>query len=624
MLYARAMPRPTGPSCVAVLCALTVGCSREPKGEGPAQTPAASTRANAVEAEPLAPDYNVVLLGIDGLTDAVVSRLLEEGKLKNFQYLREHGSYGRVTSIDPTSSPPLWATIATGMQREKHGITDFTTQGLRGKTIPVNRTHRRTKAIWNILSERKKSVGVVGYFTTWPAEEVSGFLISDVSVLPVRRGYHPPDLRTTMCEVLAPYIACGAEEESKVGAKNLDEQFEHFTPRMLELFDEIGSELVNDYDALKRATTYAEDEREQYRAFLRNNPLVAEAVFDAGFVDRMRFEYAKKLYRPDLDFFTLYLKGPDIVSHHSWGYYEPGPGIDAQEIHHYKDLVPNYYLFIDRVLGYFLEAAGPDTVIVLVADHGFERRASVLIYDVNALLHTLGYLEYGPDRQIRRDRIFDPKEYWWRDVERRELQVDLETMFPNRDLRQDSAKLEAIMQELRAIRVGEMALFEQVQSFPKKKPGRHVIQVVIDRRFGTPAFQRKHPKLEQHEIRIGSRDYPLSDYFEYSLTEGQHSTTDGVVGLIGPAIRASERPIEGLSVLDITPTLLRIYGLPIATDMDGSAPTNVFRPEFLLAHPVRYVDTYETPGSPREEPPAEEAPTERNTMEQLRSLGYVQ
>lgn len=605
---------------VALACGLACGCSRQPRATEPATDPT----PDATPTEAPHPPSKVVLLGIDGLTDVVLSRLLEQGKLPSFQHVRKHGSYGRITSIDPTSSPPLWATIATGMQREKHGITDFTARGPQGKTIPVNRTHRRTKAIWNILSESRKSVGVVGYFTTWPAEDVSGFMISDVSVLPVRRGYHPPELRTTMCEVLAPYVACPADEDGKLGDKRLDEQFEHFTPRMFELFDEIGRELVNDYDTLKHAQRYGEDEREQYRGFLRDHRLVAEAIYDAGFVDRMRFEYAKKLYRPDIDFFALYLKGPDIVSHHSWGYYEPRPGLDPEEVRHYKDIVPNYYSFIDRVLGYFLEAGGPDTVIVLLADHGFERRDSVLLYDVNAVLHTLGYLEYDADGQIRKDKIFDPKEYWWRDVERRELQVDLANLVPNRDPREDSAKIDGIIESLRAIRVGEIPLFEQVQSFPKKKPGRYVIQVMIDRRFGMPAFQRKHPKLEEQKIRIGSRDHRLSDYFQYSFTEGQHSTTDGVLAMIGPVIRQSERPVEGVSVLDITPTLLRIYGLPIAADMDGSVPTNVFRPEFLVAHPVRYVPTYETPGKRPEEAAVEAAPTEQNTMEQLRSLGYVQ
>jgi hypothetical protein len=38
---------------------------------------------------------------------------------------------------------------------------------------------RKVKALWNILSEKDRRVGVVGWWATWPAESVKGVIVSD-------------------------------------------------------------------------------------------------------------------------------------------------------------------------------------------------------------------------------------------------------------------------------------------------------------------------------------------------------------------------------------------------------------------------------------------------------------
>ena len=38
---------------------------------------------------------------------------------------------------------------------------------------------RKVKALWNIASEKDKKVAVVGYWPTWPPEEINGSMVSD-------------------------------------------------------------------------------------------------------------------------------------------------------------------------------------------------------------------------------------------------------------------------------------------------------------------------------------------------------------------------------------------------------------------------------------------------------------
>ncbi|MCK4511718.1 alkaline phosphatase family protein [bacterium] len=66
----------------------------------------------------------------------------------------------------------------------------------------------------------------------------------------------------------------------------------------------------------------------------------------------------------------------------------------------------------------------------------------------------------------------------------------------------------------------------------------------------------------------------------------------GVFVLAGPGIRSGGE-IEETSVRDITPTILELFGLPIGEDMDGVVMVEAFEDDYLSAHPVRQIPTYE-------------------------------
>jgi predicted AlkP superfamily phosphohydrolase/phosphomutase len=71
----------------------------------------------------------------------------------------------------------------------------------------------------------------------------------------------------------------------------------------------------------------------------------------------------------------------------------------------------------------------------------------------------------------------------------------------------------------------------------------------------------------------------------------------GVLVLSGRDIREGGRIAEQ-RVEDITPTILALYGLPVAEDMDGSVVTEALTDRFLRAHPVTRTATYERPEEP--------------------------
>jgi len=95
---------------------------------------------------------------------------------------------------------------------------------------------------------------------------------------------------------------------------------------------------------------------------------------------------------------------------------------------------------------------------------------------------------------------------------------------------------------------------------------------------------------------------------------------DGFVAAIGGPIRGGFE-IADAGVLDVTPTVLALLGLPVADDMDGEPLTAMMTPEFLAKHPVSRVATYETEEWTEQQ--AIESSFDEEVLERLRSLGYL-
>jgi len=66
----------------------------------------------------------------------------------------------------------------------------------------------------------------------------------------------------------------------------------------------------------------------------------------------------------------------------------------------------------------------------------------------------------------------------------------------------------------------------------------------------------------------------------------------GVLVMAGRDVRSGGHIVER-RVEDITPTILALYGLPVADDMDGSVVVEALTDKFLRSHPVTRTATYE-------------------------------
>jgi len=119
----------------------------------------------------------VVLIGVDGATPDLMDKWINEGKLKNFQKIRENGTWGKLKSTTPPFSAPAWTSIVTGCNPGKHGIYGFESTGTL-KPHLINSCHRKAPAIWNLLTNMGRKSVIVNVPGTYPPEKIDGVMIT--------------------------------------------------------------------------------------------------------------------------------------------------------------------------------------------------------------------------------------------------------------------------------------------------------------------------------------------------------------------------------------------------------------------------------------------------------------
>ncbi len=107
-------------------------------------------------------------------------------------------------------------------------------------------------------------------------------------------------------------------------------------------------------------------------------------------------------------------------------------------------------------------------------------------------------------------------------------------------------------------------------------------------------------------------NFSIQGYNHYGTPEIPH----GIIILNGPGIKSGYK-ISNSHVYDITPTLLHIFGLPVARDMDGKVILSALEKK----RKVRYIQTYETKTSKQK--PKKERESDKKVIEDLKSLGYI-
>lgn len=119
----------------------------------------------------------LIILGVDGLDPDLVSQFMDAGRLPNMQKLAKRGSLQRLETT-PSPGTPAWASFATGTNPGKHGVF--------GEEF---RPQRRGAAFWSLAGQAGVRSSILAVPVTFPPEDVpNGELLA---------GWPAPDLRDT-------------------------------------------------------------------------------------------------------------------------------------------------------------------------------------------------------------------------------------------------------------------------------------------------------------------------------------------------------------------------------------------------------------------------------------------
>ena len=99
-------------------------------------------------------------------------------------------------------------------------------------------------------------------------------------------------------------------------------------------------------------------------------------------------------------------------------------------------------------------------------------------------------------------------------------------------------------------------------------------------------------------------------------------TPVGLLVMAGPDVRRGF-DLGSASVLDIAPTILSLYGLPAARDMDGQPLADALTPGFLAGRPISWIDSYGGVRAPVQQEVTANAAGDAELIQKLRNLGYI-
>jgi hypothetical protein len=164
----------------------------------------AAAEPPAPAALPTAPGERVALVGVDGVLPDELEFLLARGELPSIARLAAAGAGLAAYRRDPGTAPAEhWTTVATGQPPARHGVVALDSFRPAGVATPIARSgpwrrwfdrverplglaeyrpllagRRRAPFVWELVSRGGAPVAALGWWATFPAEELPGLVLA--------------------------------------------------------------------------------------------------------------------------------------------------------------------------------------------------------------------------------------------------------------------------------------------------------------------------------------------------------------------------------------------------------------------------------------------------------------
>ncbi len=410
--------------------------------------------------------------------------------------------------------------------------------------------------LWDILESKGLTVGVFGWPVLYPPRELRGFLIP---------GFFSRGDKTYPKEY---------EFVNKF-------QDGHTKGEMVSALGKYLTHGLNPGKAVKLIRFFLFRKRFPYLdRYIHKTLLRTETSMDI-------FPNIFKRYSPE--FAAYYMNHTDQLGHRTWLYYQPEKFDynNEEEKQRYQNVIPEAYMLADTAIGKLLDTIPKDYHVVILSDHGMKATPQDEAFRVRAgtLLKHLGFeeeLKYSLD---------DDK-------------MMIKTEESNRKMVDD---LMSHVQKLRFSSLNEPVF--QVECLESK-----LWMVKFNNAIKLELFNSEKVVLDGRKI-CELRDIVEPSHLRYSGAHDEY----GILILWGSKFRKGVE-LEKATVRDVTPTILSLYGLPEAEDMDGVVLKDAFVKDFQF--PEQSIASYDEKEL-LEKCGVEVEEVTEDLKSRLKSLGYL-
>jgi predicted AlkP superfamily phosphohydrolase/phosphomutase len=542
----------------------------------------------------------VLLIALDGATFDVINPLVDAGRLPALARLLRAGAAGPLMSTYPAITPPAFASILTGCNPGKHGVYDFFSR------LPDS-------------YEFQPSSG--GMMKAEPIHRIAD-----------RHGIPSVVVNTPMT-----YPPATLQRGAVVAGLETPPRAPYTYPRALQ------------HDLERRF-----DYRIELDRWYRRGEEDAEMAAIESLADTHRRAALSLMRELPWQLFVVTLRAPDHAQHYFWRFYDAAaPGDDATSNSRYADFIPRAYEACDRAIADLVAAAGDDTAVIIVSDHGFGRETK--------MVHLSNWLEQSGFLRFRGGAAGKLKQAAFRagftvdNVMNMLSRLHLERLFTGTSRATKASVFRRFFlsyddidwAHTRAYARGQIGqIFLNVRGREPHgivNPGAdyertrddivHALAQLRDPDTGARIVDRCHLREDLYggphtasapDIVIDWKDM---EYWSYDVITGGRKIVspnletrsgghrmNGIFVAAGPGVRQGAA-VEA-NVVDVAPTVLRLLGLPSQLNMDGRALDEV-----LLDTSPR--QPAEAAGAVPQGDGAYTDEEEEAVRERLRQLGYL-
>ncbi len=478
------------------------------------------------------------------------------------QRVLEQSAHGVLRSTVPPLTAPAWTSFQTGLTPGQHGVFSF--QRRLDSSLErefVNSTAIHGARLWHWLAQYGLSTGVVNLPMTWPPQPMpaGGYLVSGMETPSIDSPFtDPPELAG---ELRAMHYVCDLR------VKLLERDF-HSAAGVTS----IARDLL---DVLKRREA---------------------AIF-------------KLLAERPTDALVVVFETPDRLQHWAWRAISEliaNDGSLARTPLH--EAVEACYRDLDRIVGRLLdEAAGPETHVFFVSDHGFGPMRKR--FHVDQWLAEQGWLTYESGKATVRQRLRGPLQRVKRFLPRSLVRTGRRAFAVSRIIQWEHTLAYSGRTMEHAIYINLKGRDPQGIVSPEEFDTlrRRIAEALLALRDPDDGQQVIEAATLREDLYHGPYVGEAPDLL-FSLAPGYEPTSElsgrgvfsnaldegagihqpeGIFIVSGIGVRPGVSMPE-LHIEDVLPTILYALGLPVSTTLSGRIAKAAFDPTYLAQHPPIY------------------------------------